>query len=153
MVTDEYTQKNAVEFSGMEFRKLVFYSDQGVIGFTKKAEGRGHKRFYTKANLLEAKVAGILNNNGMTMSAIKAVFAYLNEPPLAYFENYRRYLQGRLYIFISYDLGTGKLNIRAKVKGGHVDGEDCVLTVKNCDHFPHYCVLNFTHFAEMVESY
>ena len=149
----KYTKKDVAEFSGLDLRKTQFYCDQGVIQFEKAESGRGYKRLYSKANLLEAKVAKILSDHGMTLMAIKAVMAYLNQPSVNCFEKYTQYLKGRFYIVLNFNRDTGKLNIEAQIKGGVIKDKDCVLTVADLEKFSDYWVLNYSSLAAAIEAY
>lgn len=69
-----YTKKEVSEITGLPYRNVQFYTEQGVVvPEIEQAGGRGKFRRYSNRNLVSFIIAGELAYYGMTISEIRIV--------------------------------------------------------------------------------
>jgi DNA-binding transcriptional MerR regulator len=76
---DSYTKKEVAEITGLPYRNIQFYTEQGVVVPIENAGGRGKFRRYSSWNLVSFLIAGELSYYGMTVGEIKNIVQTFNK--------------------------------------------------------------------------
>lgn len=71
---DSYTKKEVAEITGLPYRNIQFYAEQGVVvPEIEQAGGRGKFRRYSNRNLMAFIIAGELAQYGVTVGEIRKI--------------------------------------------------------------------------------
>ena len=82
-----YIKNEVAKITGLSLRQVQFYADQGFVFPEKDTKtGRGHKRKYTKENLMEFLVLKELSHYGITQQKMMRLLNLFRDHP--YFRMY-----------------------------------------------------------------
>jgi DNA-binding transcriptional MerR regulator len=71
---NSYTKKEVAEITGLPYRNVQFYTEQGVVvPEVEEAGGRGKFRRYSNRNLVSFIIAGELASYGMTVGEMRKI--------------------------------------------------------------------------------
>jgi DNA-binding transcriptional MerR regulator len=124
-----YSKKNVSECIGLTPRLVQFYTEEGLVTpeGERKSQGRGHKREYSKKNLFEFALIKLFSEVGLTLNAMRSIFAFLRipMPELSDLPNGKKKILSMLSFFDSWESmpETGCLALYRKPNG---------------DYWPHY---------------
>jgi len=75
---DAFDSKSASRITGVSLRQIQYWDERGFIRpSVKLAEGRGTKRLYSFADLVQLRVVKNLSQHGLSLKKVRRCIAYL----------------------------------------------------------------------------